>query len=164
MTSRRSVLKMLAGSGFAVVAPSLLAKKALAGDAPAEISTEVMVLHATNEGKGIDPGIGDMPELKKPPFSAYDTYKLLGKSTHKLPKDKEQDKKLPNDSKLLLTYKDLVPAKKNEPEKFVVGVKIKKPDDTEFIASTFHSPKGQVFFVAGPKYKNGVLVIGIKIV
>jgi hypothetical protein len=164
MTTRRLVLKMLAGSGLAALAPSILAKDAHAGDAPAEITAEVMVLHATNEGKGIDPGIGDLPELKKPPFSSYDTYKLLGKTNHKLAKGKEQDKKLPNDSKLLLTYKDLVPAKKNEPEKFAVGMKIKKPDDTEFVSSTFHSPKGQYFFVAGPKYKNGVLVIGIKIV
>lgn len=162
MTTRRSVLKMLAGSGCAIFAASI-AKSAHAGDAPAEIDAEVMVLHATNDGKGIDPGIGDLPELKKPPFSSYDTYKLLGKSKHKLPKGKEQDKKLPNDSKLLLTYKDLIQAKKNEPEKFAVGMKIKKPDDTEFISSTFHSPKGQYFFVAGPKYKNGVLVIGIKI-
>ena len=31
--------------------------------AEAELATEVLVIHATNSGKGIDPRIGNMPEL-----------------------------------------------------------------------------------------------------
>ena len=60
--------------------------------AEVELATEVMVLHATNSGKGIDSAIGKMPELKKPPFSSYDSYALLSKTRLPLSKD---DKTIP---------------------------------------------------------------------
>ncbi len=163
MTTRRLVLKMLAGSGLAVAGIGTVARDALAGDAPGEIKADLMILHATNEGKGIDPGIGDLPELKKPPFSSYDTYKLIDRAGVKLPKGKEQDKKLPNDDKLHLTYKDMVPGKKDVADKFVIPARIVKKDGSEFVSVSFSSPRGQFFFVAGPKFKKGILVIGIKI-
>lgn len=165
--SRRSVLKLLAGSGFVLAGVSAAVRKASAGDPPAEIKAELLILHATNEGKGIDPGIGDLPELKKPPFSSYDTYKLLEKASQKLPKGKEQEKKLPNDDKLLLTYKDMV-SKKDQPDKFVIPARIVKKDGDEIVSATYTAPKGQFFFVAGPKFTKGkakgILVIGFKII
>jgi hypothetical protein len=168
MTTRRSVLKILAGSGFALVASSASQREALAQaptNSPEMVGAEIMIMHATNEGKGIDPGIGDLPELKKPPFSSYDTYKLLEKPKLTLKKAKEQELKLPNDSKLFLTFKDVVPAKGRDPEKFAVGTRIRKPkDETDFIAIVVNSPKGKFYFVAGPKHGKGILVLGIKIV
>jgi len=47
---------------------------------PAPLFAEVMVLHAANTGKGIDPRIGEMPELGNAPFSAYDSYSLLDRA------------------------------------------------------------------------------------
>jgi hypothetical protein len=37
-------------------------------DAPAvaDVKADFIILHATNDGKGIDPGIGKMPELEAP--------------------------------------------------------------------------------------------------
>lgn len=164
MTTRRSVLKILAGSGFALVASSAALRDALA-QAADTVGADVMIMHATNDGKGIDPAIGDLPELKKPPFSSYDTYKLLEKPKLTLKKGKEQELKLPNDSKLFLTFKDVVPAKGRDPEKFAVGTRIRRPkDETDFIAIVVNSPKGKFYFVAGPKHGKGILVLGIKIV
>ena len=37
---------------------------------------EVIVLHALNDGKGIDPKIGKMPQLRQPPFSSYSSSQL----------------------------------------------------------------------------------------
>src|SRR5689334_778429 len=59
-------------------------------------AVEVLVLHATNSGEGIDSKIGDMPELKKPPFSAYDSYKLLDSARLPLDKEHPQRMRLPN--------------------------------------------------------------------
>jgi hypothetical protein len=164
--SRRSVLKMLAGSGFVLSGVSLGTREAFAGDPPGEIEAELLVLHATNEGKGIDKDIGDIPELKKPPFSSYDTYKLLEKGKIKLPKGKEQEKKLPNSDKLMLTYKDMV-SKKDQPDKFVIPARVAKKDGEEVVSATYTAPKGQFFFVAGPKFtkgkSKGILVVGFKI-
>jgi hypothetical protein len=167
--SRRSLLKMLAGSGFVLSGISLCARDAFAGE-PGELDAELLILHGTNEGKGIDKDIGDIPELKKPPLSSYDTYKLLERGKIKLPKGKEQEKKLPNSDKIALTYKDYKEAvpKKDLPEKFVIPARVVKKDGEEVVSATYTAPKGQYFFVAGPKFtkgkSKGILVIGVKIV
>ena len=43
-------------------------------------AAEVLILHATNEKKGIDPRIGKLPELAKAPFSTYDSYELVDRA------------------------------------------------------------------------------------
>src|SRR6185312_16504900 len=45
--------------------------------APATVPSEVMVLHATNDNSGIDPKLGKIAALSKPPFSSYNSYRLL---------------------------------------------------------------------------------------
>src|SRR6186713_1501887 len=57
---------------------------------------EVLILHATNEQKGIDPRIGKLPELAKPPFSNYDSYQVVDRARLPLKKDAPQNQKLPN--------------------------------------------------------------------
>src|SRR5260221_1167105 len=72
------------------------------------VTCEVMVLHATQQpGPGsIDPQIGNVPQLTKPPFSAYNTYKLLGKGSLPLEKGKPQTHTLPNSRILQVTLQD----------------------------------------------------------
>src|SRR5690242_15392709 len=82
-----------------------------AAPSDAAITTEVVVLHATNDGSGIDPKIGKMPELGKPPFSAYNSYKLLDRLKISLQKGKPTTTKLPNGSVLMVSLKDVVAAK-----------------------------------------------------
>src|SRR5262245_28699710 len=62
----------------------------------ATFAVEVLVLHATNSKKGIDARIGSMPELKKPPFSSYDSYELIDRARLPLEKDVRKTLKLPN--------------------------------------------------------------------
>src|SRR5450432_3028544 len=50
-----------------------------AAPAAAGSNVEILVLHATNGDKGIDPRIGNMPELAQAPFSSYKSYALLRK-------------------------------------------------------------------------------------
>lgn len=134
-------------------------------DAAAEVKAEVIVLHATNDGKGIDPTIGKIPALEKPPFSAYNTYKLLERADLKLPKGEAKDKDLPDGGKLFVTFKDVVKGKKaGEPDKFVLSASLNKADKKTFLPGVeVNAQKGEWFFIAGQKYKNGILVIGIKI-
>src|SRR6188472_1657746 len=65
-------------------------------EAPQPFFAEISVLHATNEKKGIDERIGDMPELKNPPFSSYDSYTLLDRQKLPLVKNDPKRLKLPN--------------------------------------------------------------------
>jgi hypothetical protein len=125
----------------------------------ASFSAEVLVLHATNSKKGIDARIGAMPELGKPPFSSYDSYELLERS--KLPLDKQSPKtlKLPNgrvlETRLLeILSQDLVR----------LSASINQPGGKEFLPLLEVKAKvGQAFIVAGQRYKQGILVLVIRV-
>ncbi len=132
---------------------------------PAQARTEIIVLHATNDHTGIDPKIGKMPELAKPPFSSYDSYKLLDRVELDLPKGQAQTRKLPDDGQLAVTLKEILePAKKGDATRFSVAASIQKPGGRSFLpAMEVSAKKGDIFFIAGQTYKGGILVIGIRV-
>src|SRR4051812_13742120 len=80
------------GSGGAKAAPPAASSKAPLEQA---FAAEVLILHATNDKKGIDPRIGKLPELGKAPFSTYDSYQLVDRARMPLKSD-PQNLKLPN--------------------------------------------------------------------
>jgi hypothetical protein len=126
---------------------------------------EILVLHATSGGTGIDPKLGDMPELKKPPFSSYDSYKLLDQSELLLEQGTASAKPLPDKGKLTLTLKEIVRAtKKGELDKFVLNASIVKPDDKPFLPSLdVNAHAKERLFIAGQKYEKGILVIVLRV-
>jgi hypothetical protein len=126
---------------------------------------EVLVLHATSGGTGIDPKLGDMPELKKPPFSSYDSYRLLDQSELVLEQGTASAKPLPDKGKLTLTLKEIVLAKKkDELDKFVLNASIVKPDDKPFLPSLdVNAHAKERLFIAGQKYDKGILVIVLRV-
>ncbi|MFT3767078.1 MAG: hypothetical protein QM820_16395 [Minicystis sp.] len=133
--------------------------------AVAAISAEIMVLHGTNDGSGIDPKIGKMPELGKPPFSSYNSYKLLDCTTASVDKGKAAAHTLPTGRDLQVVFKDVVePAKKGEAPRYVISASIQKPGGKAFLPLVEVNAKaGEWFFVAGQDYKGGTLVIGIRV-
>ncbi|KYF65455.1 hypothetical protein [Sorangium cellulosum] len=149
--------------------PAVAQEKAPAPAPPAPseaaVTSEVVVLHATNDGTGIDPKIGKMPELGKPPFSAYNSYKLLDRLKISLQKGKPTTTKLPNGSVLMVSLKDVVAAKKqDEPKRFVISASIQKPGGNTFLPLLEVNAKaGENFFVAGQQHLGGVLVLGVKV-
>jgi hypothetical protein len=133
-----------------------------AGNEPkhGEFAAEVLILHATNSGKGIDPHIGKMPELKKPPFSAYDSYEQLSKSRVSLKKDDPKTIKLPNGRVLQTKLLDVLPN-----EYLRISASINQPGGKDFLPLLEVKAKvGQAFIVAGQSYKNGILVLVIRVV
>jgi hypothetical protein len=132
----------------------------------AAVAAEIVILYATNDGTGIDPKIGTMPELAKPPFSAYNSYKLLERSKLELAKGSPTKVKLPNASVLQVSLKDVLAAKKkDEPRRFVISASIQKPGGDTFLPLLEVNAKaGENFFVAGQRHKGGILVIGFKVV
>ncbi len=134
----------------------------LTDEDPNRAVAEVIILHGTNSGEGIDPKIGDLPQLKEPPFSSYDSYKLLERSDEKLVDDETAEKKLPNDGKLELTLKGVEAGKKGPRYAFEAAIKDAKGKDL-LPSVKWTTKKGEYVFLAGPKYKKGILVIGIKV-
>jgi hypothetical protein len=126
--------------------------------APATLFAEVTVLHATNTGKGIDPRIGPMPELKKPPFSAYDTYVLLERTRLPLVKDNPKQLPLPNGRVLETALRERVSA-----DEVRFSAAVTRPNGKEFLPLLEVKARiGQRFVVAGQSHKKGILVLVIR--
>lgn len=144
-------------------APAQAGSPAPAQDA---IACEVVILHATNDGTGIDPKIGKMPELEKPPLSSFNSYKLLDRPKLSLAKGKSATVKLVTGRDLMVTFKEVIePKKKDEVKRYTITASIQKPDGNTFLPLLEVNAKaGENFFVVGQNYKGGTLVIGIKVV
>jgi hypothetical protein len=149
----------LAGVGFAE--PPVAYGEVIELDAADEASAEVLVLHATNDGKGIDPAIGDLPQLKQPPFSSYDSYKLLERG--KLALAPSGEMKLPDGGKLSLQLQKAQPSEKKGEMRYVVDAKVLKKNGDKFVSAEFNTRERIYFFLAGPPYEKGILVLGIRI-
>jgi hypothetical protein len=132
-----------------------------AAPAPApSYSAELMVLHATNGDKGIDPRIGDMPELKKVPFSSYKSYTLLQRKKQTLKANEEQPYDLPNGRRLHVKLVEALPK-----DAARVTASINQPGGQTFLPLLEVKAKvGQPFILAGQAYKGGILVLVLRLV
>ena len=154
-------MTMLPRRRFILLAGSvgLLAIDAFAQTQP--VKTEVMVLHATQQpGAGsIDPQIGNLPQLKRPPFSAYNTYKLISRNDLLLEKGKSQTQTLANGRILQVTLNDIT-----QDKRFKIAAAINQPNGKDFLRLLeVNAGPNETFFVAGQSYQNGILVIGITV-
>ncbi|MBI4705291.1 MAG: hypothetical protein HY744_29645 [Deltaproteobacteria bacterium] len=135
--------------------------------APAAARADVMVLHASNTApEGIDPKIGDLPQLRRPPFSFYKRYELiqrlgaaLGAPAAKLG--------LPDKSVLEIRLEGEDKDAQGKP-RFVVSARIQKASGQDFLPRLEVKAKpGEIFFVAGQPYahekREGILVLGIRV-
>lgn len=168
MTRPIAVLSSFALACALAASPSV----ALADDAGAPVqaprdaaSADVLMLHGTNDGSGIDPKIGKMGELGAPPFSSYNSYKLLARTTLALAQGKATTTKLPNGRVLMVTLKRIRPAKtQREPRKYELSASIESPTGRTFLPLVEVTTKADVWIVlAGQSYKGGMLAVGIKI-
>jgi len=129
--------------------------------AASSVNAEVMLLHATNSdgGGGIDPSIGPLPALRRPPFSSYNTYKLVSRTKLPVNKATSATTTLPNGRVLQITLRDVLPA-----NRFRIAASINQPGGTTFLPLLEVTvPAGEPFFVAGQSYQAGMLVIGITV-
>jgi hypothetical protein len=118
------------------------------------------VLHATNGGQGIDKRIGDMPELKKPPFSSYDSYALLTRAKLPLAKGDPKTIELPNGRVLQTKLLEILPK-----DQVRISASVNQPKGKDFLPLLEVKAKvGQRFIVAGQSYKSGILVLVIRVV
>ncbi len=172
----RAIVAALTVSSFCIVSSLCAVAAAQQPQAPGtgepkparvhEAKAQVIVLHATNEHEGIDPRIGDLPQLKKPPFSAYDTYKLLDRHEVPLVGSKPGKVKLPDTRVLEIELKDVLePKKPEEKPRYLIRASIAKPGQKKKFLRRLdvNAKPGEIFFVAGQAYKKGILVLGIRV-
>lgn len=154
-------LAFAVGAGPSVALADSMDPAEPAQNKPASVTAELLILHATNQGKGIDPRVGNMPELTKPPFSAYNSYQLLDQTKLTIQRGTGTTYKLATGSELMVAFKDVIEGK---PQRFVISANVQKPAGKSVLPLLEVSAKlGEIFFVAGEQYKGGILVIGIRI-
>lgn len=133
-----------------------------AASASQQVEAEIVVLLATNVdgGGGIDPRIGPTLPLHEPPFSSYNTYKLLGRSSVSLKRGAAAKSLLPNGRSLELTLKDVT-----EGPRYRVATRISDGNGGAFLPLfEVTAGLGEPFFVAGQVYEQGVLFVGMTLV
>lgn len=167
-SASRALRALALGAGIALVCPAALAQtppKPPTQAPQTAVNVEIIILHATNDGSGIDPKIGKMPELAQPPFSSYNSYKLLDRKTLALTKGNAQTHVLPNARPMMVTLKDVIePKKREDARRYLLNAVIQKPNGKEYLPLLdVNAVAGQTFFIAGQSYKGGMLVIGVKV-
>ncbi len=156
MNPRRVVLQLLLAMLLAIGLPS---HADAAPTVPQAATLEVMVLHATQTpGAGsIEPSIGNMPQLQQPPFSAWNTYRLLAKQSLTLQRGAPSSYTLPNGRILQITLEDITAG-----PRFKIAAAINQPGGNNAYLKLLEvtAPPNQTFFVAGQQFQGGVLIIG----
>jgi hypothetical protein len=123
------------------------------------INADVMIMLATqvDGGSFIDPLIGTMPQLTKPPFSAYNNYRLLDRKMLPLEPGKAATYKLVNDRVLQVTYIEQTPDRRHH-----VSAAINQPGGKAFLKLLeVKAAPNETFFVGGQSFKGGSLVLAI---
>jgi hypothetical protein len=134
-----------------------------AAPAPQAIAGEIIVLHGTKDGTGIDPKIGNIPALAKPPMSSFNGIKLLSRTNTKLELSKSVPLKLPSGDELTLVYKE---AKPGAAPRFVVSMSVQSAAGKVVVPKVEYNAKpGDWFFLVlgGQTYQGGSLAIGMKV-
>ena len=142
--------------GAAILVAMLTAAPALAEES---LSSEVLVVLASEQPGAIDPTLAKIPALSKPPFNAFRSLQVLTRSEVSLSIGKTVEVTLPNGRILSLTLQGRMPDGRSK-----VQVSIKRPNEKDYLSSLeVKASPGEPFFVAGQKYQNGTLVIGVSV-
>jgi hypothetical protein len=152
MKTRRRFITMLA-MGAASAAFAAAPPADAQGNSPPQ--AEVLVIHATQcKEPSVDPAIGEMPPLK------FNCYKLVEKKTMPLTKGNSSHTSLPNGRTFQLSLNEQTPDKK-----YKVSASISQPDGKGYMKlADITAEPNKRFNVGGWSYKDGALVLAIKII
>jgi hypothetical protein len=153
-----------------VIVPAAAAPKRLAEPPPTGSArkpenegppaVELLVLHATHGKPELDPRVADLDELKKPPFSSYERYRLIDRAKLPLVKGAPKTRRLPN-GRVLRT--ELAGVVDGDIVRLVAS--INQPGAADFLPLLEVRAKvGQRFIVAGQRYQSGILVLVLRVV
>lgn len=119
----------------------------------------VLIVLAKEEAGAIDPALRNLPALSRPPFNAFKTMELLERPTIAIEAGGESELILPNGRKLRIELVQVLPN-----GRFRVKVSIHRPDQGDYLP-LLHvvASESDPFFIVGQAYREGTLVIGVRI-
>lgn len=125
----------------------------------ASISGDVLIVLASREAGPVDPRLADVPALRRSPFDAFRSMELLESPRVRLTVGREQVIELPNGRRLRLVLREVT-----DEGRFRMQVSINRPGQRDYLPEldVVASP-GDPVFIAGQSYRDGTLVIGIRL-
>lgn len=143
---------------------ALVAAFVVAAAAPAEaqgrtVSGEVLVVLAKEEAGEVDPALANVPALRRPPFNAFRSMRVLSRPSVQLRENQPVEVRLPNGRRLQLVLQQVMPD-----GRYRMRVSINRPNQNDYLPllQVVASP-GDPFFVAGQSHEGGTLVIGVRV-
>jgi hypothetical protein len=115
-----------------------------------QVACEIHVIHAQKGKPHMDPKLKSMAHYLNNAFARYQSFKLINKDAFQLELQKNNSVKLPNGSELKLTFLGV--------EKNMLRLTM----ELSGLKTTVKKRDGALFFQAGRKYKNGMLVVAIR--
>lgn len=141
-----AVVAATASAAFAVP------RTGLKGASDADL--ELVLLHGTKKDKEAIPD--GYPELKNPPWNAFNSYEILSTKKLSLTKGTAVKEALPDGSTLETTLVETTP-------KYKLEVVLKDGKGNQVSKGTYKTPKGARFLPVQSPYKGGGLVVSLKI-
>ena len=125
----------------------------------ANVPAEVLVVLAKEEQGKIDPQLKDLTALRRPPFNAFRSMKILSRPKLTLTPGKDAFVSLPNGRRLKLTLLRVMPDGRSK-----VRAAINRPNKSAYLPRLqVVAAAGDPFFVAGQSYQGGTLVVGVTV-
>lgn len=162
-----AVLLMLSGSATASgqgkgAAPRLKRPAALKlAQASAAARCTVTEILATNDKKGTDPKLEKLKgKLAKPPFSAWDTFVLLGDQELRAEKSKPVAAKLQTGGALNLVYKDKLVSQGGKP-RLRLGIDMDDKAGKRTVSTVVVFDSGDSLLFAGEPFKKGTYILAL---
>ena len=125
----------------------------------ANVPAEVLVVLAKEEQGKIDPQLKDLTALRRPPFNAFRSMKILSRPKLTLTPGKDAFVSLPNGRRLKLTLLRVMPD-----GRYKVRAAINRPNKSDYLPLLqVVAAAGDPFFVAGQSYQGGTLVVGVTV-
>lgn len=120
---------------------------------------EVFVVLASEANGTIDPSLAEIPALRQPPFSTFQSMSVLARSTMQISIGRPMEVALPNGRHLRIELERALPD-----GRYRVRISINTPGQSDYLSllEVLASP-GDPFFVAGQSFQGGTLVIGVRI-
>jgi len=138
---------------------ALLAVIGHSSDARAQVTGEVLIIHAQEAPGEIDPALRDITALQRAPFNSYRTMRVLSRPALTLSVGANSSVLLPNGRQLRITLERIT-----ENGRFELSVSISRPNGPDYLREArIVAAPGDPFFVAGQSHNDGILLIGIKL-
>ncbi len=140
---------------IAAILGLLLLGGATLAEAGEKVRCEVLTIEASNSGQGVDPALmAHMSIFKKPPFSSFNTFRLVHKKSYELTLGAPAGLEMPKPLAGSLTFNKLVEGRLD------LTLSITRPTGSPILISGKANP-GSPFFAAGLKSSRGRWVFGV---